>query len=82
MNNQNEARADRAHRIVDLHSDRNFETDGVDGLATDIGDVISDLLHLGERFGIEAQELLDRGERHWEGDSEDGPRVARREWSR
>lgn len=81
--NPNEGRADRGASIVTEYTDLNHN-DGDDwsevlsGLRSDVSDAIADLLHLGERYGLDADDLLDKAKRAWEADSEDGPRVERR----
>lgn len=72
----NEARADRGMQAVETFTDRNHSTDGRDGLATDIADLIADLFHLAERHGLTPSDLYDSAERHWQMDEEDGARVA------
>jgi hypothetical protein len=69
----NEDRANTGQKAVDRFSDRNYRYDGEPGLRSDITDVMADLLHLGERYGLEPLDLLDKARRSFDGDSEDGP---------
>lgn len=72
----NERRADTAMAAVQDYSDRNYAADvedKVSELYLDITDLISDLLHLGERYGFEPSDLLSKARASFEGDAEDGP---------
>lgn len=75
--NQNEERANLAFEIVEGHSDQNYAVEGelTEGMRLDITDTIANLLHLGDRYGLDVDELLSKARDSYAGDSEDGPRV-------
>lgn len=77
MTNRNEERADRAFKIIDQFSDRNYAVEGelVEGMYLDITDIIADLLHLGDRYRLNPDDLLNKASDSYEGDIEDGPHV-------
>lgn len=73
----NEDRADMARVIVDAFSDRNYVNDPAD-IGTDIADMIADLFHLAERYGIHPDDMARRAANLWVGDARDEPRVVYR----
>lgn len=73
----NEVRADRAEAILSQYSDRNAETDGIHGVATDVSDVLADFLHFCERAGLDFDALTDKARSDARGDLEDGPEARR-----
>src|SRR4051794_13352783 len=80
----NEERADRGGRIVETFTDRQCNTgetfeEALAGLRGDISDAMADLLHLGERYGLDAGDLTDKAVNAWQADSEDGDRVRPRD---
>lgn len=77
--NRNEERADRALRAIDAFSDRNHSVDGelVSGMYLDVSDLMADMLHLCDRYGIEHDDVINKATDSYAGDGEDGPRVER-----
>lgn len=57
----NAKRAEWAKKAVDVFADEC----GTDGLETDIGDLITDLLHLCDREGLDHAKILDRAQRYY-----------------
>ncbi len=64
-------------RIINTYSDKNYDYPGEleDGMRLDITDVMADLLHLADRYGLDHDELLSKATDSYAGDMEDGPRV-------
>lgn len=74
--------ADLAMRAIEAGTDRQHKTnDGVHGLGTDISDVLANLRHLCDRYGLNFDELDERALHNYQGDQLDYEATAeRREW--
>lgn len=75
----NEQRADLGEAAVRTDPDWQSHGEDLDGVRTAIVDVVADILHAAERYGITPSSVLEGAQRHHVGDGEDGPRVALRE---
>jgi hypothetical protein len=76
--NENERRADDAMAAIEAATGREFRADDVEGLATDITDLLAHLRHLCDRYDLDYAALDRRAYRHYVAEHADGP-VARRE---
>lgn len=61
--------------IIYKHSDQNYILDAAPGIRLDITDIMADLLHLCDRYGLDHDDIIDKARNSYAGDSEDGPRV-------
>ncbi len=73
--NENERCADKALRALDAATDALFRDEGIEGLSTDIADLLAHVRHLCDRFDLEYAAIERRSGRVYEGDFEDNPRV-------
>jgi hypothetical protein len=81
--------ADRAERVIEEYSDAHvlqLDADQAEGLELDVSDVLADLRHLCDRYGVEWDDAVARGWRSYVGDvAEGGGTAPRREldsWTR
>lgn len=65
----NVERYNRAKQIVDAYAG----TTGYDDTHTLLSDLVSDVLHVANADGLDAESVLDRALRSFQGDAEDGP---------
>lgn len=75
----NERHTDAAMQAVAAGTDCEFCTDGIPGLETDIEDLMANLRHLCDRFGLDYGARDAAAYRAYVGDFEDGARVVERE---
>jgi hypothetical protein len=73
--NDNERRADAAMQAVVAGTDCEFRMDGTAGLETDIEDLLANVRHLCDRFGLDYGARDSAAYRAYVGDFEDGKRV-------
>lgn len=73
--NPNEARADYGEAAVCVVA-RQTNTYVREEAHTSIVDVMAYMLHFGDRFGLDARDVIESAWISYEGDFEDGPRVA------
>ena len=74
---QNESRADRAEWALAVATDSNVEHDGGEGAELDVSDLLANVMHFCDRAGLDFESIVDRAERSYQGDSEDGPDTKR-----
>lgn len=76
--------ADLAMRAIEAGTDRQYKTsDRLHGLGTDISDVLANLRHLCDRYGLAFHELDERAYSNYVGDKQtftNGRPADRREW--
>jgi hypothetical protein len=75
--NDNERRADTALHAVSAGTDCEFRRDGISGLETDVEDLLANIRHLCDRFGLDYGDRDAAAHRAYIGDFEDGERVGR-----
>lgn len=83
--NMNEERADWAEEALETFCDTTGVRPENDGLDTCIADLLCDLMHLCDRYGLDFDYLADHGRGHWreetsekESDGDLGPPCKRR----
>lgn len=74
---QNERRADRAMHAIEAGSDCEFRESGVTGIETDGRDLLANLRHLCDRWGLDYGAIDDRAHTTYLGDQTEAPLVAR-----